>query len=159
MRNNIDTGIYIPPFSIVHILCQPYAQLHQKLAVAQLFNMQKKWSISHLPPVTPSALLVTHRIKRARLSFRKGNASKSTSTLVLIQGPAEHLIYSPARYSASNSHKQQHLLVFPPYPPWVVFGCILISLMSDSLSVFTNYVYLSLFHVSVTSFILLPISF
>lgn len=30
------SGIYFPPFSVVHILCKPYAQLHHKLAVAQL---------------------------------------------------------------------------------------------------------------------------
>lgn len=71
MGNNTDTGIYFPPFSIVHILCQPYARLHQQLAVAQLFKWQQKWPISHPPPLTPSALLATHRIKTARLSFRK----------------------------------------------------------------------------------------
>ena len=56
----------------------------------------------------------------------------------------------------ANSHKQPHSLVFPPYPSWVVFGCILISFMSDSLSVFTNYIYLCLFHLSVTTVVLSP---
>ena len=38
MGNNTETGIYFPPFSIVPILCKSYAQLHQQLAVAQLYN-------------------------------------------------------------------------------------------------------------------------
>ena len=79
MGNNTDTGIYFPPFSIVHILCKPYPQLHQQLAVAQLF----KCCLSHR-----SGLLATHRIKRARLSFRKEivNVLAARASTVNIRG-------------------------------------------------------------------------
>ena len=83
MGNNTDTGIYFPPFSIVHILCKPYPQLHQQLAVAQLFKWQQKWPISH-----PSGLLTTHQIKRARLTFRKEivNVLAARASTVNIRG-------------------------------------------------------------------------
>ena len=84
--NNTETGIYFPPFSIVPILCKSYAQLHQQLAVAQLYNETSLLSEYILSSPWPFVILTEDfhcifTVKRKFLTSMVRKTSKLLKTL------------------------------------------------------------------------------